>query len=178
MNQVQVQKNTDGENKMRNISIEKVLISCSGKAEELEKSRKLLELLSKMKPQVIASRRRIPDFGVRPGLEVGTRATLRGEKALELLKNLLGSVDNTLSKKSVSDNHFSFGIQEYIEIPGIEYQRDIGTRGLTVTVVFSRPGLRVKRKKIKSGNIPKKQHVLKQEIIKFMEENFQTTFTK
>jgi len=164
------------ENPMRQFKIEKIILSAGGVDKELEKSKKLLELISGVKSQIIASQKRIPDFGVRPGLEVGVRATLRGQKAIELLTRLLGALDNTLKKKQVSDNHFSFGIHEYIDIPGMEYQRDIGIKGFNVTVVFARPGLRVKRKKIKMGKVPKKQFVSKDEIIKFMEDNFKTKF--
>jgi len=163
-------------NPMRSFKIEKMILSAGGVDKELEKSKKLLELISGMKSQVIASHKRIPDFGVRPGLEVGVRVTLRGEKAIELLRRLLGALDNILRKKQVSNNHFSFGIHEYIDIPGMEYQRDIGIKGFNVTVVFSRPGLRVKRKKIKIGNVPKRQFVSQTEIIKYMEDNFKTKF--
>ncbi|MBI2632016.1 50S ribosomal protein L5, partial [Candidatus Pacearchaeota archaeon] len=142
--------------------------------DDLAKSKKLLELFSKNKAQVVASMKRIPDFDVRPGLEVGTRITLRDKKAIELLKRLLGAIDNELKDKQISDNHFSFGIKEYIEIPEIEYQRGIGIRGFNVTVVFSRPGIRIKRKKIKSGKWPKKQQITKDEIINYMKEVFKT----
>ena len=81
-------------------------------------------------------------------------------------------------ESQVSENHFSFGIKEYIEIPGTEYQRDIGIRGFNVTVVFARPGMRVKIKKIKSGKVSKKQYVPREEIIKFMEDGFQTKFVE
>lgn len=165
------------ENPMRQIKIEKVLLSCSGKAEELEKSKKLLEFLTGRKAQVISSTKRIPDFDVRPGLEVGTRITLRGREAVEIFKRMLGAIDNKLSKKQISDNHFSFGIKEYIEIPGVEYKREIGIRGLSVTIVFARPGLRVQRKKISSGKVSKKQYISKDEIIKYMEDVFKTKIT-
>ncbi len=164
------------ENPMREIFIEKVLLSAGATGDELKKSAKLLELISSMKAQIISSTKRIPDFGVRPGLEVGARVTLRGKKVLDLLKKLLSALNNTIYEEQVSENHFSFGIKEYIEIPGIEYQREIGIRGLNITVVFARPGLRVKRKKLKRGHIPHKQHVSQEEIIKFMESNFQTKF--
>lgn len=172
--QIAVQK--DDSNPMREIFIEKIILSASGVDKELEKAKKLLELLSGMKSQIIASQKRIPDFNVRPGLEVGVRVTMRGEKAIQLLRRLLAAEENKLRQKQVSQNHFSFGIEEYIEIPGIEYQRDIGIRGLNVTVVFARAGLRVKRKKIKSGHIPHKQFIPAEEIIKFMEDNFKTSF--
>ncbi len=164
------------ENTMRKIKIEKVILSSGATGVDLEKARKLLELMSGMKAQIVASTKRIPDFGVRPGLEVGTRVTLRGKRASELLRRLLGSIDNVLKKKQVATNHLSFGIKEYIEIPGMEYQRDIGIRGLNVSIVFVRPGLRVKRKKIKAGPVPKKQQATPEEIIKFMEDNFKTKF--
>ncbi len=164
------------ENPMRTVFIEKVIVSAGATAENLAKARKLLEIVTGKKAQVIATSKRIPDFNVRPGLEVGTRVTVRGKEALDLLRRLLGAIENKMSRKQVSENHVSFGIEEYIEIPGIEYQRDIGIRGFNTTIVFVRAGLRVKRKKIKSGSIPKKQYVAKEEIIKFMEESFKTQF--
>ena len=174
MTQQQTQMTKD--NPMRQIRIEKVLLSCGATGKDLEKAKMLLSLLSNMKPQVIASTKRIPTFNVRPGLEVGTRATLRGKKSIELLKRLLAAKSNTLSESQVSKNHFSFGIKEYVDIPDVEYQRDIGIRGFNVTVVFLRPGFRVKRKKIKSGKVPSKQYISEEEIIKYMEEEFDTEF--
>ena len=168
---------SESENPMRAVRIEKVVLSAGATADSLEKARKLLDRISGMKAQIIASKKRIPAFAVNPGLEVGTRVTLRGEKAVELLRRLLGAVDNKIDESQIEENHFSFGIKEYIEIPGMEYQRDIGTRGFNATVVFARRGLRVKYKKIKSGKIPKKQYVTKEEIINFMEENFNTQIT-
>lgn len=169
--------NQVAENPMRTIRIEKVVLSSGATGDNLTKAKKLLELISAKKAQIIESQKRIPDFGVRPGLEVGTRVTLRGNEAIEILKRLLGAIDNIIKKKQVSENHFSFGIKEYIEIPGMKYQRDVGIRGLNITVVFLRPGFRVKRKKIKSGHVADKQYVAKEEIIKFMEDEFKTNFT-
>jgi large subunit ribosomal protein L5 len=163
-------------NPMRKVFIEKVLISAGATGDNLKKSRKLLEIISGKQAQIIASRKRIPAFSVNPGLEVGVRITVRGEDALVLLRRLLGAVDNKLKKSSIAENHISFGIKEYIEIPGMEYQRDIGVRGLNVTVVFSRAGLRVARKKIKMGHVPQRQHVTKQEVINHMEEQFKSVF--
>ncbi|HLC31248.1 MAG TPA: 50S ribosomal protein L5 [Candidatus Nanoarchaeia archaeon] len=162
------------ENPMRSFFIEKVVLSVGGTEEDLKKGTRLIEILSGMKAQVIMTAKRIPDFDVRPGLEVGARTTIRGKAALDILTRLLGAIDNQLSKKQISDNHFSFGIKEYIEIPGMEYQRDIGIRGLNVTVVFARAGLRVKRKKIKQGKVSKKQLVSKEDIIQFMKKTFNT----
>ena len=162
-------------NIMRKIKIEKVVLSVGGTGENLEKGFKLLKMLAGKKPAKTKSKKRIASWSVRPNLEVGAVVTIR-KNPKEILRKMLTTIDNILKKKQISKNNFSFGIKEYIEIPGVEYQRDIGIRGLDVTVVFTRTGKRVKLKKIKKGKIPKRQEVNKEEIIKFMEENFQTKF--
>jgi len=162
-------------NPMREIKIEKVVFSVGGIGEELEKGFKLLEILTGKKPAKMKSRKRIPSLGVRPNLEIGAVVTIR-KKPQEILKKMLIAEDNKLKKKQISENNFSFGIKEYLEIPGVEYQREIGIRGLDVTVVFKRTGRRVKLKKIKRGKIPKRQNISREEIIKFMEDKFQTEF--
>lgn len=163
------------ENIMKEVKMEKVVLSVGGTAEELEKGIKLLEIITGRKPSRMMSHKRIPTLGVRPKLEVGAVVTVRKDKE-ELLKRLLKSINNKLKKKQVSENNFSFGIHEYIEIPGIEYHREIGIRGLDVTVVLKRTGRRVKLKKIKRGKIPSRQIISKGEVIKFMEEKFGTEF--
>jgi large subunit ribosomal protein L5 len=168
-------KKTDKKNPMRKVKIEKVVLSIGGTAEDLEKGIKLLKILTERNPARMKSRKRIPSLGVRPKLEVGAVVTIR-KKPEELLRRLLSTRDNTLKKSQISENNFSFGVEEYIEIPGTEYQRDIGIRGLDVTVVFKRTGRRVKLRKAKRGKVPKRQNIPKEEIIKFMEENFQTQF--
>lgn len=174
--EVKGEKKAQQGNPMRNVFIERVVISAGATGDALTKSKKLLEIISSKKAQIVKSSKRIPAFDVRPGLEVGVCVTLRGEDAISLLRRLLGALDNKIKSSSVAENHLSFGIKEYIEIPGMEYHRDIGVRGLNVTVVFSRPGLRVQRKKIKCGHVPKRQHVSKQEVIAKMEEQFKTAF--
>ncbi len=163
------------QNPMREIKIEKVVFSIGGTGENLEKGVKLLERLTGKKPAKMMTKKRIPTLNVRPKLEVGAVVTIRKDVD-EILKKMLSAIDNKLKRKQISENNFSFGIEEYIEIPGMEYQRDIGIIGLDVTVVFKRTGKRVKLRKIKRGRIPKRQSISKQEIIKFMEEKFKTEF--
>ncbi len=162
-------------NPMRQIKIEKIVLSTGGTGDELEKGTRLLKILTGRNPAKMRSRKRIPALGVRPKLEVGAVVTLR-ENLDDVLKKMLVTKDNTLRKSQISENCFSFGVKEYIEIPGTEYQRDIGIRGLDVTVVFKRAGRRVKLKKIKTGKIPKRNAINTEEIIKFMREKFNTTF--
>lgn len=159
-------------NPMREIKIEKVVLSMGATGDKLVKSVKLLERLTGKKPKKVASTKRIPSLGVKPGLEVGCLVTLRGKEAEEMLNRLLVTIGKKLRKKQISQNTLSFGIKEYIEIPGVQYQRDIGILGLDVSVSFARKGKRVALRKRKKGKLPKKQHVSPQEIIKFLEEKF------
>ncbi|MEK6913978.1 MAG: 50S ribosomal protein L5 [Nanoarchaeota archaeon] len=163
------------ENPTRKIRIEKIVVSVGGTAEQLEKGFKLLKLLTGRNPAKMKSHKRIPAFGVRPKLEVGAVVTVRKDTEA-VLKRMLTAIENRLRKKQMSVNNFSFGIKEYIEIPGMDYQRDIGIMGLDVTVVFKRAGRRVGLRKIKAGKISPRQKISKEEIIKFMEDNFQTEF--
>ncbi len=171
------EKNENNVNPMKEIKIEKIVLNVGGTGEYLEKGHKLLKYLTGKNPMKTRAGKRIPTWSVRPGLEVGTVVTLRGSEKEDLLKRLLNTVDNKLRKKQASENTLSFGIKEYIEIPGVEYQREIGIMGFDVTITFKRAGRRVKLKKIKRSKVGKKQIISKEEIVKFMEENFQTEFS-
>ncbi len=162
-------------NPMREVRIEKVVLSVGATGDNLVKGVKLLEVLTERTPKKTTSNKRIPSLGVRPGLEMGAVVTIRRSPE-GILKKLLVAIDNVIKKRQVAHNHFSFGIKEYLEIPGMEYQRDVGIMGLDVTIVFKRTGKRVALKKMKRGKFPKSQGVSKEEIIKFMEDNFQTSF--
>lgn len=163
-------------NVMRKIKIEKVTLNCGTGANpaDLEKGMHLLKLITNQKPVKTKARKRIPAFGIRKGLEIGCKVTLRGKNAVELLKKLLDTVDNQLSYKQINPGSFAFGIKEYIEIPGIEYQRDIGIIGLDVCVTLTRPGLRVCKRKISVGKIPKRHRISRDETAQFIRENFNT----
>ena len=116
------------ENKMREIKLEKVILNIGGVADKLEKGVILLEKISGKKAIKVKATKRIPTWNVRPGLEIGAVVTIRRDFE-ELLKKMLATNDNILKRKQISENNFSFGIKEYIEIPGVEYHRDIGIIG-------------------------------------------------
>ena len=117
------------------------------------------------KIQSVQSTRRIPAFGISPGKKSGCKITLRNkEKIIDLLQRFFAALDNELSEKKITENQVCFGVHEYIEVPGLEYDRDIGILGFEVMLVFKRKGKRVANKKIKRGSLPKKQRVTKEEI--------------
>jgi len=160
-------------NPMQEIEIEKMVIHCGGTEEKFEKSVKLLKMITgDRKIYQVISRKRIPAFGISPGKKSGCKVTIRDkEKILDLLKRFLASVDNEISNKKIVENQLNFGIHEYIEVPGLEYNREIGILGFEVSVVFQRKGKRVKMKKIKKGKYPSRQNVTKEEIIEFLNKH-------
>jgi large subunit ribosomal protein L5 len=165
---------TKKQNIMQEFKLEKVVLNVGGTADKLEKGAILLEKISGKKAIKIKATKRIPTWQVRPGLEVGAKVTIRGKDAENMLKRLLPALDNTLKEKQIQDNFLSFGIHEYIEIPGVDYIREVGIMGFEITAVFIKPGKYVELKKVKRGKRPKKLNVLKEEIINFLETKFKT----
>jgi len=161
------------QNKMQQIEIEKMVLNCGGIEDKLERSIKLLQIVTKRKVQIIKSTKRLPAFGISPGKKSGCKVTIRDQTEIaNLLKRLFAAEDNHLSKKQVAENHASFGIREYIEIPGMEYNREIGVLSFEIDISFKRKGKRVRLKKIKKGKYPKKQNVTKEEIIEYLIKHF------
>lgn len=175
------QANKSGKDKsknvMRTIKLEKVVLNVGGVGDKLDKGFKLIQTISGKKPVKIKATKRIPTWGVRPGLEVGTKVTLRGADAEKMLGRLLPAISNTVKARQIKPNTLSFGIHEYIEIPGIEYMRDVGIMGFEITAVFTRAGKRVERKKVKQGKA-RKIVVTPQEIEEFIVNKFQTKVIK
>ena len=167
-------KKMKNKNPMQEIEIEKMVLHCGGTEDKLEKSIKLLEMITgSNKIYVIKSTRRIPTFGISPGKKSGAKITIRNQsKIKELLERFFVSMDNELPKKQITTNQVCFGIPEYIEVPGLEYDRDIGITGFEVMLVFKRKGKSVKMRKIKRGKYPKRQGVSKDEIVNYMENKF------
>ncbi|MBT4334630.1 50S ribosomal protein L5 [archaeon] len=168
-------------NEMKNLRIEKVTLNIgTGEAgEKLEKAKKLLSTISGKTPVVRKATKRIPTWGVRPGLELGVKITLRGKDAEEVLIRTLNAKENLISKKSFDQyGNFGFGLQEYIDIPGLTYMPEIGTMGLDITVTLERKGFRVKRRKYFKKSIPEKHRVTKEEAIKFIKTKFKVNYTE
>lgn len=141
----------------------------------LEKGLVLLSAVANATPIKTVTSKRIQEWGLRPGLPIGCKLTLRKEKAIKILPRLLEAVDNILREKQFDNNgNVAFGIHEYIEIPGVKYDPKIGIMGLEVCVTLERPGYRIKRRRLLPRKIPTRHRISKQEAISFMANNFNT----
>src|SRR3989338_3523178 len=137
-------------NPMKNIRIEKVTLNIgAGKNQDvLEKGIKLVTSIAGIPPVKTFTNKRIPECGLRPGLPIGCKLTLRGETAAKMLKRLVYAKDNTLKRSQFDDyGNIAFGIPEYIDIEGVKYEPDIGMMGLEVCITLERPGFRIKKRK-------------------------------
>jgi len=163
------------ENVMKKIKIEKLTLNIgAGKStEKLEKGMKLLKYITGVEPVKTFTNKRIPNWGLRPGLPIGCKLTLRKSQARELLSRLLHAKDNVL-KESQFDGHgnIAFGIHEYIDIAGVKYSPEIGIMGLEVCITLERAGFRVKRRRICQSYIPTRHNISKNEAMEFMRHHF------
>ncbi len=162
-------------NPMRAVRIEKITLNIgTGKDQaNLEKGMKLLKMITGIKPIKTVAKKRIPEWGVRPGLPIGCKLTLREGAAKKVLARLLEARDNILSPHQFDANgNLAFGLVEYIDVPDVKYDPEIGIMGLEVCVTFERPGFRIKRRKIRQKKIPSRHRITKDEAMEFMTKEF------
>lgn len=166
-------------NPMRQIRIEKLTLNIgAGKDQSImAKGEKLLEQLTGLKPVKTKTQKRIPAWGLRPGLPIGLKITLRGEQAEKLIPHLLAAKANTLKPGNIdSAGNVSFGIPEYIDIEGAKYDPEIGIIGLQVCLTLERPGYRVKRRRIRPAKPGRRHQITPDEARAFMAERYKTKF--
>lgn len=158
---------------MQEIRIEKLSLSIGvGQAgDTLDKAVTLLESLTGRKAVQRVTQKRIPTWNVRPGLAVGCMVTLRKEKT-EMLKDLLAAIKNRLKKSQFSGRTFTFGVPEYIEIPGAKYNPEIGIIGLQASVTLQRAGYSITKRFVKKTKIGNKSKITTEETIAFIKEKF------
>ncbi|MEM4540551.1 MAG: 50S ribosomal protein L5 [Archaeoglobaceae archaeon] len=159
------------ENPMREILLEKVVINIGvgESGERLQKAEKMLSTLVSQKPATTIAKKTIKNFGIRKKEKIGLKVTLRGEKAMEFLKKALKVKEMKLSKRSINAGNFSFGIAEHIDLPGVEYDPDIGVFGMDVCVVLKRRGYRVAERRIRNSKVGSSHRITKEDTIRWLE---------
>lgn len=159
-------------NEMQQIKVGKVIVNIGeGQVgQEVEKGARLLEKITGKQPVKTESKDASKTFGLRQGLEIGSAVTLRGEEAEEFVKKVLPAANDITEDSFDGNGNFSFGVDEYIDVPGVDYDSDIGMKGFEVTVVLERPGYRTKRRNHKPGEIGKDHKVDDRDAIEYAEE--------
>lgn len=165
------------ENGMREIRIASVTVNMGvgQSGEELKRAQTIMEKITGVKSVQTKCKVKQPAWGLRLGLPIGCKVTLRKKKAEVFLRDALAAKGNSISAKSFDGNgNFGFGIQEYIDMPGVKYDPKLGIRGFDVLVSLERRGYRVKRRKLLKARVSNKHVVSKDEAIDFLKKKFNT----
>ena len=173
MSKVAANKSSKKElNKMREIIVDKLIlnIGVGASGDKMTKAIKVLKDLTQQDPVTTRAKYTIRSFSVRRNEEIGTNVTVRGKKAVELLKIGLRVKDNELKGRNFSNTgNFGFGINEHIDL-GIKYDPNTGIYGMDFYCVLKRRGLRVTQRKRCNSRLGNFQRVSKQEAQKWFVE--------
>lgn len=164
------------QNPMKKIEIEKVTLNMGvGEAgKKLENAKVLLNRISDTTVVPTYSKKRVPTWGLRTGVPIGVKTTLRGEEAKDLLKRLFEAVENRVHPKNFdNEGNLSFGIKEYIHIPNVNYDPSLGMVGLDICITLKRKGgQRTKKKAYRPAKIGKKHRIRREEAVDFFKKEF------
>lgn len=163
-------------NTMKTIQLEKLTLNVgAGKdPKKLEKGVLLLKHITGINPVKTITMKRIPTWGLRPGLPIGCKITIRDKTLIkDLLARFLKAKSSTLKLSQFDENgNISFGIHEYIDIPGVQYAPDVGIMGFQVCLTLRRPGFRVKIRKLQKRSIKKAHRISRQDAMSYMQKEF------
>ena len=161
---------------MRQVSVEKVVVNIGvGEAgERLVKAEKVLEMVTGQKPVETISKTVNRDLGIRVGMPLGCKVTLRGEAAEEFISKALTIREMRVPIYSFDkEGNMSFGISDYTDFEGMKYDPEIGIFGMDVSVVLKRPGKRIAVRPLLKRKVPASHRVARNEAIQFMKDKFQ-----
>ena len=161
---------------MRDLHVEKVVVNIGvGEAgERLVKAEKVLEMVTGQKPVETTSKTINRDLGIRVGMPLGCKVTLRGEAAEEFVRKALPIREMRVPEYSFDkEGNMSFGISDYTDFEGMTYDPEIGIFGMDISVVLRRPGNRITQRALLRRRTPKSHRVTREEAIAFMKEKFE-----
>jgi large subunit ribosomal protein L5 len=161
---------------MRKITIEKLVVNIGvGEAgERLVKAAQVLEMLTDRKTVQTLSNTTNKDLGIRKDMPIGVKVTLRGEEAVDFFKRSMWVRQNRIASYSFDhEGNCSFGISDYTDFEGMRYDPQIGIFGLSISVVFARPGKRVQQRRHARHRIPKRHRTTVEEIQRLLTEEYE-----
>ncbi|MBN1389560.1 MAG: 50S ribosomal protein L5 [Candidatus Thermoplasmatota archaeon] len=160
---------------MRDIKIEKIVVNIGvGDAgEKLSRAQKVIQLITNHKPTQTLSTHTNKDLGIRKGMPIGCKVTLRNDDAPVFLRKAFGVRENRIMDYSFdAEGNFSFGISDYTDFEGMRYDPDIGIFGCDICVVLKRAGKRVRLRKKARSHIPHSHRVDRKEAMEWVSKTF------
>ena len=143
----EMQKKFEYKNVMQIPKIEKIVVNM-GVGEAAQDAKAIdgavadLRTITGQQPVIRRARKSIANFKVRPGMPIGCKVTLRGDRMWEFLDRLIATAiprirDFRGIKATSFDGHgnFSMGVTEQLIFPEIDYDKIDRTRGMDITIV-------------------------------------------
>lgn len=114
--------------------------------EEMERAKKDLAVITGQMPSVRKAKVSVASFGVRRGMPVGLKVTLRGDRMFSFLDKLMSIVLPRLRdfrgvplRSFDKSGNYTLGIREHTVFPEIDIAKS-QPRGLEITIVVSEGG--------------------------------------
>jgi len=162
-------------NPMQEIYIDKVVVhmGVGESGERLVKAEKIMQQITGQKPVRTIAKRTQPAFGIRKGVSIGCKVTLRRENAEKFITTALDIIDRRLAPSQFDrTGNVSFGIEEHTDFPGMSYDPMVGIYGMDINVVLEHKGVRVARRRIERRKLPETQKVSRDDALAFMRERY------
>ncbi len=141
--------------------------------DRLEKAERTLEKLTGQKPSRTFGKMNNRDLGVRPGMPIGCKATLRGTTAEEFVRRALYTRHSKIFGWSFDNQgNLQFGVKDHTDFEGERYDPDTGVFGMDVAITLEKPGHRIKHRRLLSRKVPRRHRVTPEEARAFLVEKF------
>jgi len=108
----------------------------------IEGAVKDLTIITGQKPQVTRARKSIAQFKLREGMPIGAHVTLRGDRMWEFLDRLISIAIPRVRdfrglppKAFDGRGNYTFGVDEQLIFPEIDYDKIDTVRGMDITIV-------------------------------------------
>ena len=141
--------------------------------DRLAKAEKVLEKLTGRKPMRTFGKINNRELGVRPGMPIGCKVTLRGETAETFVKRALYTRLNKLQSWSFDNQgNLQFGVADHTTFEGERYDPETGVFGMDVAITLEKPGHRIKHRRLLQRKVPQRHRVSREECMAFLSQKF------
>lgn len=110
----------------------------------MDEAAKELAIVSGQKPIITRAKKSISNFGVRKGMPVGCKVTLRNDRMYEFLDKFINvaiarirDFRGTPSDSFDGRGNYTIGIKEQLIFPEIDFDQVTNTLGMNITIVTS-----------------------------------------
>ncbi len=141
--------------------------------QRLENAEKVVSKLTGLKPMRTFGKVNNRELGVRPGMPIGCKVTLRGEAAEDFVRRALYTRNNRIFGWSFDNQgNLQFGVADHTTFEGERYDPDIGVFGMDVALTLEKPGHRIKHRRLLARKVPMRHRVTRDEAQAFLTEKF------